>query len=539
MLRAGLVPDETFLEACETAFNSDAGLAAIAPAVALRTPDGSGELLWTPEVESVVSILADTHSVPPAFAVRRESWSALAGFDECLEGLVEYAFWLKLVSGGFTVRTISHPLIARELDDRSVAGAEDDERRLRFFGAVLARCADLLDRELVPLLVSGEVRFGRLREIHRELLAERDRDLAELDRIRAEAAHHRAYIEHHGRGALDWGDLRRTDPVSREWGYDRGTPVDRRYIDDFLFAHSSDVQGSVLEIQEDDFTLACGGRRVAERTVLDIDPSNQRATVLADMRLAPELARDAFDCIILTQTLHVIDDMRAALTECHRILKPGGVLLATFPSASRVCLEYGEPGDYWRMTPAGARALLQSAFAPSQVSCDAFGNVLTNTAFLHGLSTDEVKDSEFDERDPYFPVLTGVRARKASGPPRAGARGVVLLYHRVDDVPDAHGLGVPPAVFESQLQWLKSNCEIVDLETLLSTAPERLPARAIALTFDDGYEDNLRVAAPLLQRYQAPAVFFLTTRWLDGMGEYLVGRARADAVVVSIDAGHG
>jgi hypothetical protein len=170
-----------------------AGLAAIAPAVALRTPDGSGELLWTPEVESVVSILADTHSVPPAFAVRRESWSALAGFDECLEGLVEYAFWLKLASGGFTVRTISHPLIACELDDRSGADAEDGERRLRSFGAVLDRCADLLDRELVPLLVSGEVRFGRLREIHRELLTERDRDLANSIASAQRAAHHRAY----------------------------------------------------------------------------------------------------------------------------------------------------------------------------------------------------------------------------------------------------------------------------------------------------------------------------------------------------------
>jgi len=215
VLPAGLVLDETFVECCETAFSSDAGLSAIAPAVALRTPDGSGELLWTAEVGSVVSILADTHSVPPAFAVRRESWSALAGFDERLEGLVEYAFWLKLVSGGFTVRNISHPLIARELDDRSVAGVEEGERRLRFFGAVLDRYADLLDRELVPLLVSREVQFGRLREIHRALLAERDRDLTELDRIRAETAHHRAYVEHHGRGALDWGDLRRTDPVSR------------------------------------------------------------------------------------------------------------------------------------------------------------------------------------------------------------------------------------------------------------------------------------------------------------------------------------
>ena len=421
VLPAGLALDERFLEQCETAFTCDGRLAAIAPSVALRTPDGTGERLWMPDTQSVASILSDIRSVPPAFAIRRQSWNGLTGFDETLEGLVEYAFWLRLVNGGHTVRLLAQPFVVRELDDRTVDGAED-QRRLHYLESVLDQHAALLDRDMTLLLVAREVRFGRLREMHRELLTERDRDLAELDRLRADAAHHRAYLKHHGHDAVDWGDLRRTDPVSRDWGYDRGVPIDRRYIDDFLFAHSSDVRGAVLEIQEDDFTQACGGPRVTEHAVLDLDPSNRRATVLADLRMAPELASNAFDCVILTQTLHVIDDMCAALAECYRILKPGGVLLATFPSASRVCLEYGQPGDYWRMTPAGARALVQSAFAPSQISSDTFGNVLTNTAFLHGLSTAEVTDSEFDEIDPLLSGADGrarAKVRRAITPERS------------------------------------------------------------------------------------------------------------------------
>jgi len=420
VLPAGLLLEDGFLERCEAAFTSDEGLAAIAPAIALRTPDGSGELVWTPNLDSVVSILSDTLSAPPVFAIQRKAWDSLAGFDEGLNGLVEYAFWLRLISEGLPVGTVPEPLIVRELDDRPTATSEkDDERRLRFLGTVLVRYPTLLTRDMLPLLVSREVRFGRLRHIHRELLIQRDRDLAELDRIRADAAHHRAYLKHHGRDGFDWGDLRRTDPVSRDWGYDRGTPIDRRYIEDFLFAHSSDIRGSVLEIQEDEYTLTCGGRRVIDHDILDIDASNSASTIRADLRNAPELASDGFDCIILTQTLHVIDDMPAALAECYRILRPGGVLLATFPSASRVCLEYGQSGDYWRMTPAGARALVESDFAPSEVSADAFGNVLTKTAFLQGLSAEEVTDAEFDQRDPYFPMLTGVRARKTSAPRRA------------------------------------------------------------------------------------------------------------------------
>jgi peptidoglycan/xylan/chitin deacetylase (PgdA/CDA1 family)/SAM-dependent methyltransferase len=519
-LPAGLALHDSFIEQCESMFRGDALLAAVVPAIALRTADGSGELHWIPEGLSATAVLSDTRSVPPAFAIRRDVWESLGGFDETLEGLVEYEFWLRLVAAGHRLELLLEPLISREVGERRSIDSAGDRRHLQLFRTVLERHGTAILRDMAEVLVAREVRFGRLRDVHRELAARRDADLEELDRLRVQAAHHRAYVKHHGRDALDWGDFRRTDPISRDWGYDRGVPIDRRYIDEFLAAHSSDVRGAVLEVQEDDFTLAFGGPRVTEHAILDLDPSNERATVVADLRSAPQLPSQGFDCIILTQTLHVIDDMAAALGECYRILKPGGVLLATLPSTSRVCLEYGEHGDLWRMTPAGARALFQSAFAPSDLSYDVFGNVLTNTAFLGGLSCAELTDAEFDTRDPYFPALTGVRARKTNTPARRSARGAVLLYHRIDDTPDVHGLGVPPAVFDAQVQWLRAECHIMPLDELLSTPRERLPERPVALTFDDGYEDNLHVVAPLLQRHQAPAAFFLTSRWLDAQGEY-------------------
>jgi peptidoglycan/xylan/chitin deacetylase (PgdA/CDA1 family) len=70
----------------------------------------------------------------------------------------------------------------------------------------------------------------------------------------------------------------------------------------------------------------------------------------------------------------------------------------------------------------------------------------------------------------------------------------------------------------------------VPLETLLESPRESLPPRAVALTFDDGYLDSLSTVAPLLQRYEVPATFFLTSRWLDEPGEYwwdLLERAAA------------
>ena len=260
VLPAGLTLHESFIVRCESAFRGDSSIAAIAPSIVLHTADGTGELHWTPDGLAATAVLSDTRSVPPAFVVRRDVWESLGGFDQTLEGLVEYAFWLQLAGAGHKAEVLLEPLVGRELDGVP-SNVPDDQRHLQCFRAVIDRHAAAVERDMTGVLVSREVRFGRLREVHRDLLARRDEDLAELDRLRAEAAHHRAYLVHHGRDTLDWGDLRRTDPVSRDWGYDRGVPIDRRYIDEFLAAHSSDVQGAVLEVQEDDFTLAFGGTR--------------------------------------------------------------------------------------------------------------------------------------------------------------------------------------------------------------------------------------------------------------------------------------
>jgi peptidoglycan/xylan/chitin deacetylase (PgdA/CDA1 family) len=83
-----------------------------------------------------------------------------------------------------------------------------------------------------------------------------------------------------------------------------------------------------------------------------------------------------------------------------------------------------------------------------------------------------------------------------------------------------HDLAIPTGLFEEQLQWLRGHCQLLPLEELLRTPAERLPERPVAITFDDGYLDNLTVAAPLLCRYGAPATFFVTSRWLDEPGEY-------------------
>ncbi len=213
---------------------------------------------------------------------------------------------------------------------------------------------------------------------------------------------------------VSFGDLRRLEPISRDWGFDRGVPIDRYYIESFLAGHAGDILGRVLEIGDDGYTRRFGADRVTASDVLHIAEGNPKATIVGDLTSAPQIPSDTFDCIILTQTLQLIYDTRAALRTCFRILKPGGVLLATFPGISQI--DSGEWGGawYWSFTTLSARRLFEEVFSGPRVDVQSHGNVLTSISFLHGLSLAELRQEELNHSDASYQMLITVRAVKGS-----------------------------------------------------------------------------------------------------------------------------
>jgi SAM-dependent methyltransferase len=200
------------------------------------------------------------------------------------------------------------------------------------------------------------------------------------------------------------------EPLSDHYGWDRGTPLDRHYIETFLAEHSDMIRGSVLEVQDDAYTRAFGADRVTMSTVVDIDDANQRATLIADLSQPASLPADAYDCIILTQTLHLIPRPERCVENCYRGLRPGGTLLATAPSLSRMSPSYPD-ADFWRFTPAGIRELFVSRW-PDTFSIHAFGNLRACIGFLIGQVVAEVPEIVLDHRDPRFPLTVAVKGRK-------------------------------------------------------------------------------------------------------------------------------
>jgi SAM-dependent methyltransferase len=215
------------------------------------------------------------------------------------------------------------------------------------------------------------------------------------------------------RSAAETVALTRLEPVSRTFGFDRGKPIDRWYIERFLAAHAADVHGRVLEVAESTYSQSYGDGEVERSDVLHAAPGNAEATIVGDLTTGEGIPAAAFDCFVMTQTLPFIYDVAAAVRGAHRLLKPGGVVLATVPGMSQVSREDKRDwGDWWRFTSQGTRRLFADVFGHDAVEVAAHGNVLAACAFLYGLAAEDLTEVQLAHRDADYELLTTVRAVK-------------------------------------------------------------------------------------------------------------------------------
>jgi SAM-dependent methyltransferase len=210
-----------------------------------------------------------------------------------------------------------------------------------------------------------------------------------------------------------WPNLRNLEPQSRTFGLDRGTPIDRYYIENFLAQHSADVRGRTLEVGDATYTHRFGGPRVTQPDILHTPPGGRTATIVGDLATGQNIPRATFDCIILTQVLPFIFDVRAALAHAHASLKPNGVILATLPCISQISqYDMERWGDFWRFTTLSAQRLFEEVFVNGIVEVASHGNALAATAFIQGMTTDDLTPAELDHFDPVYPLIITVRAQR-------------------------------------------------------------------------------------------------------------------------------
>jgi glycosyltransferase involved in cell wall biosynthesis len=213
-------------------------------------------------------------------------------------------------------------------------------------------------------------------------------------------------------GKIQAGDFERTTPFSKDFGYDRGGPIDRYYIEKFLDDNRGAIKGTVLEIGDNEYTLRYGGNRLQKTEILHVDSNNPKATYIGDITDIPQIPSAHFDCVILTQTLHLIYDFKAAINTCHRILKSGGALLLTVPGISHI--DQGAWKDYWlwSFTDKSIQRVLSETFVQGNIQIDTYGNVFVASAFLYGMGLPEFPKEFLAKNDPSYQVIIAAKAIK-------------------------------------------------------------------------------------------------------------------------------
>ena len=400
-----------------------------------RNDDGVPEFLfevdrlWAPP-HLVPQILRGERPTTTVGLVRRWVVSHVGGFEERFRGMYEdQVFFAKValefpiyVSGTCTYRWRQHAGSSCAAEVR--AGTYDESRAV--FLAWIRR--HLVENSIDHDEIWSELRRQEARLAPRSGGPSRPRRAAAVERARREAIRLlppraletgrrveerlRAGARSRPRRRVQLGDLARTVPVSRSYGSDRGTPVDRYYIEQYLAEHAQDVRGRVLEVKDDRYTSTIGGDRVDRADILDILPSNPKATIVADLEDGDGIPDGAFDCIVLTQTLQMVYDLGAAATTLGRILAPEGVLLVTVPGITSLADREWRASWYWNFTTHSLRRILEESFPSHAVEVRAYGNVMAATAFLQGLAVEELPRGSLEIRDSDYELLIAGRAIK-------------------------------------------------------------------------------------------------------------------------------
>ncbi len=210
----------------------------------------------------------------------------------------------------------------------------------------------------------------------------------------------------------NWYNLRNLEPISKVFGFDRGTPIDRVYIEDFLSKNMRFIQGVVCEIAEDTYSRKFG-TNVEKFEILHYTKNNPKATIIGDLTNLNSLPQEAIDCFILTQTLNFIYDFKSAIKGVHFTLKPGGIVLATVAGLSQISrYDYERWGDFWRFTDLSIKKAFEEVFGVGNVEVETYGNVLTATAFLQGIAAEELSKEELFYKDKDYQVLIAIKAVK-------------------------------------------------------------------------------------------------------------------------------
>ena len=200
-------------------------------------------------------------------------------------------------------------------------------------------------------------------------------------------------------------------PVSKRFGLERGRPIDRIYIEQFLEIQRDKIHGCVMEIADSNYTEIFG-LDVEQSLVLHLNGWG-KGVIKGNLETGEGIRENSVDCFICTQTIQFIYDVHSAVRNIYRSLKPGGVALVTANCLGQLSLyDYHNWGEYWRFTDQSMRKLFAEVFADHNIIVQSWGNIKTAIAYLYGLCAEDLKEEDFAFQDEQYPVIVTAVVRK-------------------------------------------------------------------------------------------------------------------------------
>ncbi len=201
-------------------------------------------------------------------------------------------------------------------------------------------------------------------------------------------------------------------PISRAFGIERGKAVDRYYIEQFLKDNSDDIKGIVMEIASNDYIKKFGGDKVKKEMILHVAGWGKN-TFKGNFETGEGIEENMVDCLICTQTLQYIYNLKAAIKNIYKLLKPNGIALITVPGIKSLCIpDEKNWGERWSFTKESMRQLCLEVCKKEDFIVEAYGNVKIATAYLYGICCEELKEEDFKYNDSQFPFLITVKMQK-------------------------------------------------------------------------------------------------------------------------------
>lgn len=193
-------------------------------------------------------------------------------------------------------------------------------------------------------------------------------------------------------------------PISKRFGRERGTPIDRIYIERFLEENQHKIHGTVMEVANSEYTETFG-HNIEKSLILHVNGWG-KGVIKGNLETGEGIVENSVDCFICTQTMQFIYDIRKAVHNIYTLLKPGGVALLTAHCIAQISLyDYHNWGEYWRFTDQSMRKIFAENFEDSAITVKTWGNMKTAIAYQYGLCAEDLKIKDFEYNDMQYPLL--------------------------------------------------------------------------------------------------------------------------------------